>query len=72
MVRFLAALVRPVVKEAIRQVYVARREEAKAEGLNGLERMMFMVFGDDSLSPPDDPQEPSHGVELPQATPKAA
>ena len=51
MLKFIARLARPIVEEAIEQIYARRAAQADAAGISGMDRIFFKVLG-------GDPQEP--------------
>lgn len=55
-----AKALRPVIEEAIRQIYTERRKRAVAHGVQGLDRLAFMVLGE--LALPGVPQLPPAGA----------
>lgn len=51
MIKLIARLIRPIVEEANRQTHRRRYAEAKANGANGLEGVIFTAFGADLSEP---------------------
>ena len=45
MIKFIARLIRPIVEEAIAQIYARRGAQADADGISGLDRVFFKVLG---------------------------
>jgi hypothetical protein len=64
MLKFIATMVRPVVEEAIEQIYARRGAQADAVGISGLDRIFFKVLG-------GDPQEPETSSQGPQEQPSS-
>jgi hypothetical protein len=62
MLKFIAKLVRPIVEEAIEQIYARRAAQADAVGIRGLDRIFFKVLG-------GEPQEPETSSQEPEAQP---
>lgn len=54
------AIQRPIVEEALRQIYVERASAAKTMGLGGLDRIYFILIGD-SLDSQPEPQADAVG-----------
>ena len=45
MLKFIARLARPIVEEAIEQIYARRAAQADAAGIGGMDRIFFKVLG---------------------------
>jgi hypothetical protein len=62
MLKFIATMVRPVVEEAIEQIYARRAAHADAAGISGMDRIFFKVLG-------GEPQEPEVSSQESEAQP---
>lgn len=54
MKKLLAALLRPVIEESMRQIHARRADEADAVGMDAIDRFGFMVLGADPLRRQDE------------------
>ena len=70
-IRSLARLAAPIVEEAVAQIHRRRLAEADAEGITGLDRVFYPIFGPSRLSPPSEQDRQAGALEPPPSVQEA-